>query len=149
MRKFMTILAALGALAVAALAGAPAANATTTGKQLGVILPGDTYPTYDPSVEVPADEPVFQPFTSVANCALTLNFYKLINTSNATTCYANAGSLNINVAKVKKICPGNNRGRLLYTLNGETYWSTWRGKDAAGVCYSFPNPVTGKKIEIA
>jgi len=115
-----------------------------------VILPGDTIPTRDIEGEWVVEEEVgITPFINPVNCGSRKDWYRTITSSNVAFCYANSGTMDVLTKNVKKLCPGANRGRVMYMHNALRYWTTWRGKVTNyNTCYSFDAPQEIVKVEI-
>lgn len=85
---------------------------------------------------VATDDGVISPFIWSPACWTSGDYYQVRTTANGGTthCYANAGSMSFNRTfawdnVLVSVRPGNNRGYVLYQLNGVYYNSVTRGPD--------------------
>lgn len=79
-------------------------------------------------------------------CWTNSDYYQVYWSGGKVSCYADSGTLDVNLASAINLRPGNNVGRTYYTYNSAFYWSPWRGKSMT--IYKFDNPVRVLKVQI-
>lgn len=79
-------------------------------------------------------------------CWTNSNYYQVYWSGGNVSCYADAGTLDVNLASAINVRPGNNVGRTYYTYKSAFYWSPWRGKSMT--IYKFDHAVRVLKVQI-
>ncbi|WP_129587251.1 hypothetical protein [Arthrobacter alpinus] len=82
-----------------------------------------------------------------------VDFYSVVRgADNFEWCFANAGSVNVSLGGISKVCPGNNKGRVLWSSYGDLstyYWSYTRGPvNPRNTCYKFDGVVEVSVVQI-
>lgn len=104
-------------------------------------------------LSTPSGTGVIQPMITNPPCNGRTDFYRIIDSSGYTRCFANSGTWTLADSywtNITTLCPGNNRGRTEW-LNGVTNtWSVWRGPESNyNYCYSFSSPVPAFAVQIS
>lgn len=63
--------------------------------------------------------------------------YLIITNYVSDYCFANAGSLDLDIRRVDTLRSGNNEGYAVYQNKGETFWRTWAFKKHESLSTSY------------
>jgi hypothetical protein len=145
---------------------AGAAAVTSTGAQLvgtgytdvstltiaGIIDPATGQITPTSPGQVKSSKIGVTPQITQPACAGRTDFYRIIDSSGFTRCFANSGTATLSSGywtNITTLCPGANTGRTEYVNGSTNTWSVWRGPVSPySTCYSFGSPVPAFAVQI-
>ena len=109
-------------------------------------------PTPTPTPAAKPSPLVVTPQIHQPACNGRIDYYRIIDDSGYTRCFASSGVYMLSSSywsNIQTLCPGNNRGRTEYVNGSTNTWSVWR--DPTGdytSCYSFAYPVPAFAVQI-